>query len=124
MFKKIIQWAAEISREYYLWRIEKALGVELKVWQRAYLLGSIDVLPEGRGIGKTMTVITKFILDYKAKPVDLRLRNLKDVKTELSADDDMRLVKNSWLVKEIEKYYRLLEKSGLKLREIKFPPGR
>lgn len=126
MFKKIIQWRAEISPEYYMRRIEKALGVKLKIWQKAYLLGCLDVVPTGRGIGKTMTVITRFILDYKAKPVDLRLtqRNLKDIKTELSADYDIKLVKNKWLVEEIEKYYHLLEKSGLKLREIKFPPGR
>lgn len=118
---KIVQFVASHNDKYYLKRVEKALGYKLYPWIQEYILDKEVEIPQGRNNGKTQAVIIKFILNYEADPVDLRMRNLSRVKKELKDDPDIKLIKNAWLIQEIKKTYDKLLKSGLKLRKIKFP---
>ena len=80
-------------------------------------------MPSARNMGKTAAVFVKFILDYESGPVDLRRRNIADVKRDLKDDNDIEKITNRWLIEEMRRYYTLLEKSGLRLRKIYFPPN-
>ena len=124
LINKIVQFRAYRDEDYYIHRIEKALGFKLYKWQRDYILdkGPIPTyVLRGRGNGKTVAVMTKFILNYKGKPIDiLHPRYIELVKQELKDDPDIGIVKNRWFINELCKtYYTLLKKSRLKLREIR-----
>ena len=53
--------------EKYFSKINKALGIELRDWQKAYIRGDSDLLLGGRGSGKTLAFVLRQLLNYEVR---------------------------------------------------------
>lgn len=121
----IIQFIANHNENFYIHRVEKALGFKLYDWQKEYIFHNGCIPNGGRNTGKSIAVITKFLLDYKAKPINIgkqyySLTHNKAQRDEsiLTDDPDFNKINSRVFKEQILNTYYLLKKSKLKLRRI------
>lgn len=128
MIKSIVQFIADHNQEFYIRKIEKALGFKLYDWQKDYIFNdNINAMPKSvRNTGKTVAVITKFLLDYKNKPVNLNeslyivrhFNNLGLSDIEILTDDPDFVPTVRLNIELIRPVYCKLNRSNLKLRKV------
>lgn len=120
MFRNLISFIAGRSDSFYISRIEKALGYQLKPWQIDYLFDRNDSFPKGRGLGKTTIVLVKACLDYTSSDLRLRSADSRTLRRLAKDDPDVKIMRPIFIYNELRNIYNQLKNAKVKMRNITF----
>lgn len=116
LIKKLIQ---EYKQNRILKKVEKAIGFKLRDWQKKYIIGKSDYMPNGRCNGKTTACIIRMCLS-EGEPLNLSRRYYNDI-LQYAEEDCVTRARQDFFRHEARKMYDTLKTiKGIPLRKIIF----